>query len=295
MTITSMTGFARRSGADTAASWHWDLRSVNGKSLEVRFKLPPGFEALEQQGRAIFSAHFKRGNIQASLVFQDYGSEGGLVIDEAALEQAIILSERLRQRLKGAPANVESLLGLRGIMETGYRELTPEEEKQRERQCLVTLEEGCQQLKLARQSEGAAIAQVLSNSISSVEQLIESAAANPSRTPAALRSKLKEQIGRLIEAQMGLDETRLHQEAALLALRYDIQEELDRLRAHVAAARELLASNDVVGRKFDFLTQEFNREANTLCSKSNDIALTQIGLELKNVIDQLREQVQNIE
>jgi uncharacterized protein (TIGR00255 family) len=295
MTISSMTGFARANGSNPSSSWQWDLRSVNGKSLDVRFRLPPGLEHIEAAARSIIAASFKRGNVQASLTFEQHQTGNSIVIDEAALEHAIVLSERLRKRLAGSEPNIEALLGLRGIFEIAPQSISEEEAVQRDTNCLQALEEAAVKLKAARQEEGAKIKQILSNALLRIAELIQQAKDNPARKPGTIRARLQEQVDRMLAASTAFDPARLHQEAVLLATKFDIQEEIDRLVAHVSAAQQLLASTEAIGRKFDFLSQEFNREANTICSKSNDIALTNTGLELKTIIDQLREQVQNIE
>ncbi len=295
MTVSSMTGFARASGASEAQSWQWDLRSVNGKSLELRFRLPSGLEHLELPARNVLSSVLKRGNVQASLTYEDQTAGHTIKIDEAALDQAMAAAQRLRKLVGGSPPNIEALLGLRGIVDIATRPIPEEESLRRDAACLKTLTEAVQELRKARDSEGEKISIVLKSAVSRIELLVQQAADSPARKPDAIRAKLKEQIERLSEASSSLDPARLHQEAMLLATRFDVQEEIDRLTAHISAARDLLRSGEPIGRKFDFLSQEFNREANTLCSKSNDVGLTNIGLELKNVIDQLREQVQNIE
>ncbi len=295
MTISSMTGFARAGGGSGSVTWQWDLRSVNGKSLELRFRLPPGLEHLEAGARNILSAIFKRGNIQASLTFTEAGSGHGIQVDEKALDEAVAVAQRFRKLLGGGPPNVEQLMGLRGIVELVPRPLPEDYATERDANVLATLSEAAQQMKKSRDAEGEKIAGVLNAAIARIESLVVQAIENPSRKSDVIRARLKEQIERLFEASNSFDTARLHQEAMLLATRVDVQEEIDRLMAHVSAARDLMQRDEAVGRKLDFLAQEFNREANTLCSKSNDIALTNTGLELKNTIDQFREQLQNIE
>jgi uncharacterized protein (TIGR00255 family) len=295
MTVSSMTGFARASSRNGTATWQWDIRSVNGKSLELRFRLPPGLEHLEAAARNILSAIFKRGNMQVSLTFEDHSSGQGIVVDEKALDEAIAVAQRFRKLLGGGPPNVEELMGLRGVVEVVSRPLPEEFATERDANVLATLSEAAHQLKKSRDAEGEKIASVLASAVNRIETLVVQAVDNPARKPEAIRAKLKEQVDRLIDASSTFDPVRLHQEAMLLATKFDVQEEVDRLQAHVGAARELLLRDEAVGRKLDFLAQEFNREANTLCSKSNDIGLTSTGLELKNTIDQFREQLQNIE
>jgi uncharacterized protein (TIGR00255 family) len=295
MPISSMTGFARSEGVCGALRWQWDVRSVNGKTLDARLRLPPGFEHLEAPARQILGRTFKRGNIQANLTLNDDAIGEGIVINEQALEQAMQAAQRLRNLVGGAPIQVETLLTVRGVVENRSKVVDDEEAQSRDSTLLEGFGKAALDLRASRQSEGAALERVVLGHIGKLDELVAAAADNPSRKPEVISARLKEQVEKLFSTSAGLDPTRLHQEAMLLAARNDIQEEIDRLRSHSGAARELLASAEPVGRKFDFLAQELNREANTLCSKSADIALTNVGLELKNLIDQLREQVQNIE
>jgi uncharacterized protein (TIGR00255 family) len=295
MTISSMTGFARASSSSDDAAWQWDVRSVNGKSFDVRFRLPAGFEHLEAQARGVLNQVFKRGNLQASLTYEDRQPGDGIVVNEAALEQIVAVAERLRQRIGGGPANIEALLNVRGIVEPASRPLDEAAAQARDAACLATLAQAAQVLKRSRDAEGKKILPVVMAAVDRIEALTQKATVLPSRKPEMIKAKLKEQLDRLLDAPAGIDQVRLHQEAMIAATRVDVQEELDRLMAHVSSARDIIGSGEPAGKRLDFLAQEFNREANTLCSKSNDIALTHIGLDLKNVIDQLREQIQNIE
>jgi uncharacterized protein (TIGR00255 family) len=295
MPISSMTGFARSQGASEGQRWQWDLRSVNGKALDLRLRLPQGFEHLEAPARQMLGRTIKRGNIQASLSFEEDASSHGIVINEKALDQAMQAAQKIRKLVGGGPIQVETLLTVRGVVEPQSHGLGEDAAQSRDAAVLAGFAQAVDALASARRSEGAALEQIILGQIGTMDALIADAANNPSRKPEAVRARLAEQIERLFAATLTLDAARLHQEAMLLATRNDIQEEIDRLRSHSGAARILLASTEPVGRKFDFLAQELNREANTLCSKSADIALTNTGLELKNLIDQLREQVQNIE
>ena len=271
------------------------MKSVNGKGLDVRCRLAPGFETLDLPVRELAQKHLKRGNIQIGLTC-DRGDAGQqLAVNEAALEQVVVLAERLRERLGGSPPQVESLLALRGVMDVAVPLEDAAEIARRDKAMLKSADEAFQALSLMRKAEGAKLATVLGLHLDRIEKLTIAARDNPARTVEAIRARLAEQVARLMEANASFDKDRLHQEAVLLATRADIAEELDRLFAHIEAARRLLLSSDPAGRQLDFLSQEFNREANTLCSKASDRSLTAIGLELKTVIDQMREQVQNIE
>jgi uncharacterized protein (TIGR00255 family) len=295
MALSSMTGYASASGSHERLHWQWEIRSVNGKGLDVRLRLAPGFEALEVAVRDAVQRHLKRGNLQITLTCGRGSSDQHLVVNEEVLEQALSLAERLWQRLGGDPPRAEHILALRGVLDIAAPEDSEETVALRDGAMLRSLNEALSALVASRRGEGMRLAAVVADKIDRIESLTIAARDSPARAVEAIRTRLAEQVARLVQASTSLDQDRLHQEAALLAARADIQEEIDRLLAHVEAARKLLDTTEPVGRQFDFLAQEFNREANTLCSKAPDRTLTAIGLELKTVIDQLREQVQNIE
>ena len=295
MPISSMTGFARASGERQGLFWQWEIKSVNGKALDVRLRLPPGFEALETPVRAALVAAFKRGNLQVSLSISGQVARETVRLNQDILDRLVEAGEALRERIGGEPLRADVLLSIKGVVEVAS---APEEEGEadaRNAAMLGSFQEALKSLAAARREEGDRLNAILSAQVQRIAELSDAARRNPSRTPDAIRARLAEQVSRIIETGAPLDPDRLHQEAVIAATRADIQEELDRLNSHVEAAQALLASNDAVGRKFDFLAQEFNREANTLCSKASDRSLTAVGLDLKTVIDQLREQVQNIE
>jgi uncharacterized protein (TIGR00255 family) len=294
-TISSMTGFARTSGECNGVAWIWETRSVNGKGLDVRLRLPLGYDRLEQAAKALVTAAFKRGSIQINLMLTEAAANKSITINEALLEQLAGFAENLRAKLGGPAVDVCQLLNVKGVVEVSEASLEEEQQATLDKQLLGGLETALNDLASARREEGARLALVMSEQLASIESLAESAQANPSRRPEVIAQRLREQLQRILETGVGLDQQRLHQEAALLATKADIQEEIDRLRSHVVAARQLLKAGEPVGRKMDFLVQEFNREANTLCSKSSDASLTSVGLDLKAAIDQLREQIQNIE
>ena len=295
MPISSMTGFARASGERQGLFWQWEIKSVNGKALDVRLRLPPGFEALETPVRAALAAAFRRGNLQVSLSVSGQVARETVRLNQDILDRLVAAGEGLRDRIGGDALRADVLLSIKGVVEVATE---PEEEGEAEARngaMLKSFQEALTALAAARREEGDRLNAVVSAQVQRIAELAEAARRNPSRSPEAIRARLAEQVSRLMETGASLDPDRLHQEAMMLATRADIQEELDRLNSHVEAAQALLASNEAVGRKFDFLAQEFNREANTLCSKASDRSLTAIGLDLKTVIDQLREQVQNIE
>lgn len=296
MALASMTGFARVEGSHGAARWHWELRSVNGKSLDLRFRLPPGMEDLEAQLRERCGKALTRGNVSISLSLQRDQGDAVLTINEAALEAVLHAVQLLKRRLPEAvPPSLDGILAHKGVLE--LREPVEDEEARAALTAALaaSFDEALKALTSMRKAEGAAIGHVLDGQLAAIAAATDAAERHPARTADAIREKLAAQVAALLDAAPALDPQRLHQEAVLQATRADIREELDRLAAHVAAARKLLADGGPVGRKLDFLAQEFNREANTLCSKSNDVALTAIGLELKSVIDQMREQIQNLE
>jgi uncharacterized protein (TIGR00255 family) len=295
MTISSMTGFARSSGAHGHFTWAWELKSVNGKSFDAKLRLPQGLDHIEPTARTTLMQGFKRGNVQASLSTVGTETEEKIAINEVVLNNYIDLAEKLRARLGGEKLNAEAFLTLKGVFEYAVTPVSEEEQAALDKEILQSLNEAVKALTKARLAEGAQLHKILSAQINRIEELTIAARDNPSRTPETIRARLKDQVTRLLETGASFDQERLHQEAVIIATRADIQEEVDRLIGHVESARDLLQSKEPVGRKLDFLAQEFNREANTLCSKAGDKAMTTIGLELKTTIDQMREQVQNIE
>jgi uncharacterized protein (TIGR00255 family) len=295
MTLASMTGFARTSGIHGDLRWAWELKSVNSKGLDLRFRLPPGRDVLEPAIRALIAMSVARGNVTVNLTMQREGAAPQVRINEEVLAAVIATSRELAKKIEAQPPTLDGILGIKGVMDIVELE---ESEADRESANVVLLkgfEAALKDLVAMRGKEGGVIGGVLSDRLSEIEKLTKEAEASPARSIEAIRARLGEQVKELLAVSSTLDPERLHQEAALLAAKADVREELDRLQAHVGAARSLLKNGGSVGRKLDFLSQEFNREANTLCSKSNDVSLTSIGLELKTAVDQFREQVQNIE
>lgn len=296
MAVMSMTGFARVDGADDVANWYWELRSVNGRGLDIRLRLPPGCDGLELAVRDLVGKRLVRGNVTAQLSQRRMVSGTRLAINQVALEQILEVADALRVRLGGPAATVEGLLGLRGVLEAVEVEESEAVIEARGRAQLADLATALDQLVAVRGGEGRRLGLIIEEQLQRIAELVEAVTGSKARTPDVIAARLRDMIGRLIdEKAASFDEGRLYQEAVLLASKADVEEELQRLSAHVAAARELLQGGAAVGRRLDFLTQEFNREANTLCSKSNDSDVTKLGLELKSTIEQMREQVQNIE
>jgi uncharacterized protein (TIGR00255 family) len=290
-----MTGFARTQGTSGSYAWAWELKSVNAKGLDLRLRLPPGWDAVEVPVRAALAKVLARGTVSASLAVERNGAAPSVRVNEDALAALVEATNRAAKRLGTAPPGLDSLLGLRGVIEIADDTENADERRTAEQAVVKGFEDALQELAAMRAREGEALARILSGRIAEIEALSKAADANPARKPEAIRAKLAEQVKALLSTGEKFDPDRLHQEAMLLAAKADIREELDRLAAHVAAARKLLAEGGPVGRKLDFLAQELNRESNTLCAKANDVTLTATGLELKAAVDQFREQVQNLE
>lgn len=295
MPLCSMTGFARAEGAGHSVRWTWEIRSVNGRGLDIRLRLPPGHEHIELPARERIAARLARGNVQATLAVQQETASAPFRINEDMLAKVVAAMERLNTTIDVQPPTLDGILSLRGVVETVDFGQDEETREALATEMLSSLEAAIEDLATMRVGEGRAINTVLADRLDEISRLVHAAESSTARTPEAIRARLAEQIATLLDASPALDPDRLHQEAVLLATKADIREELDRLDAHISAARELLSGDGPVGRRLDFLAQEFNREVNTICSKSNDRALTAIGLDLKAVVDQLREQIQNLE
>jgi len=294
--IASMTGFARVEDSRDGVSWAWELKSVNSKSLDLRLRLPPGFDHLEPALRGSLGQRIKRGAVSATLsLAREAGAGGGLRVNRAALDQILALADELTGKIEAAPPRLDGLLALRGILEPAGEEETPASREALGAAFLAGWESALGRLVAVREAEGARLETVLRERLAEMASLAAAAEASAAAQPDAIKARLRSLVAALLEASPALPEERLAQEAALLVARADIREELDRLAAHLAAAQDLLREGAAIGRRFDFLCQEFNREANTLCSKSADVELTRTGLALKAAIEQLREQVQNIE
>ncbi len=293
-----MTGYARAQGRDAQVTWVWEAKSVNGRGLELRVRLPAGHDALEPYAREAAARLLKRGNVHLTLTVDRIAEAPAVRVNTPLLEQILAVCQDWQARFPGvAPARWDGLLAVKGVIEPMAAEEVDAEAVRlgREAAMKATLEEALGQLAAMRAAEGARLASVLSGQLDEIAALAGRAGRSAALRPEAVRDRLKAQVAAVLEAAPALPEERIAQEVALIAVKGDVREELDRLDAHVAAARDLLAGGGTVGRKLDFLSQEFNREANTLCSKSADVDLTRIGLDLKAVIDQFREQIQNIE
>jgi uncharacterized protein (TIGR00255 family) len=296
MTFASMTGFAESAGSHEGLRWRWETKSVNSRSLDMRLRIPPGYDGLEPPARRLAGERFLRGALQISLTVEPSESARGLMVDATALASAVKIAREVAAETGLAPARVDGLLSLKGVIvaDDASESMDPMARAHRDAALLESLAAAFDKLVRERCGEGAKLASLLSAQIGEIERLVGEAARLAAAQPDALRDRLHAQMKELMDS-VPVSEDRLAQEVALLAVKADVREELDRLTAHVQDARALIAQGKGVGRKLDFLAQEFNREANTLCSKSADIALTRVGLGLKAVIDQFREQAQNVE
>jgi uncharacterized protein (TIGR00255 family) len=294
MTIQSMTGFARIAGQAHGRDFAWELRAVNGRALDMRFRLPPGFESLGDEARKLLAGSVSRGTIHITLQLGAGDARRASRINADALTALVDSLAGVKLPAGIGPATLDGLLTVRGVVEHGEEDALAELEKLH-----APLMEAFAQARTAfleaRAGEGRALARILGEQVERIAALSAQIEEHPARSSEAIRARLAAQITALLDASRQFDENRLHQEAALIATRSDVREELDRLAAHVVSARELIAQGGPVGRRLDFLSQEFGREASTLCAKANDVALSRIGLELRATVDQLREQVQNVE
>jgi uncharacterized protein (TIGR00255 family) len=295
MALSSMTGFARSHGVCGSYSWTWEIKSVNGKGLDLRLRLPPGWDAIEPTLRAAASETLARGSIQAGLAVERTGATLAVRVNTAVLEAVLIAARDVARRIETSPPTLDGLLGLKGVIEVGDVEENAQDRRQAETAIVSGFAEAVAALAAMRRHEGGALAHVLGLRLNEIAALVERAELAPGRRPEAIRVRLAEQVATLLAQSDRFDPDRLHQEAILIAAKADVREELDRLVAHVAQVQQLIAQGGPIGRRLDFLAQELNREANTLCAKANDVELTNIGLALKAAVEQFREQVQNVE
>jgi uncharacterized protein (TIGR00255 family) len=289
-----MTGFARIDGAHGEVAWSFETKSVNGRNLDLRFRVPTGYDFVEAAGRGLATERFSRGSISVQLNLHRGTRASRYRLNREALDELLaVVGERRDER--APPPRIEDLLGLPGVLEQAGEEETEESRAARESAVVASLGQAFDLLRDARRGEGRRLESVIDDHVATLEALVAAARAAATDQPEHLRKRLEEQLAVLLNGQPPVPAERLAQELAILATRADVGEELDRLTAHLAQARELRRSRQAIGRKFDFLCQELNREANTLCSKSASLELSRIGLDLKTAIDRLREQVQNLE
>jgi len=287
-----MTGFARAAGTTGVHGWAWEIRSVNGRGLDVRVRVPPGLEILAEAARKRLSGAFARGTLHVNLAVTSDAGPPRPRVNETVLAALLAAIEALPASGIDRPT-FDGLLAVRGVVE--YADEAQDVLGAVEKPALAGLEAAVEALQEARADEGRALEAIVLGHVETISRLASEAEHHPARRSEAIRARIAAQVEALLGSANGLDPQRLHQEAALIAVRADIREEIDRLHAHVAALRELLAKGGPIGRKLDFLAQEFGREASTLCAKANDPDLSRIGLDLRTVVDQMREQVQNVE
>lgn len=295
MVLSSMTGFARSHGTSGPYSFEWELKSVNAKGLDFRMRLPPGWDEIEPVARKRATEVLSRGTVYANLTMKRTGTVTSVRINEDILASILSVASDLSKKTGAAPPSVDGLLAIKGVIEVAEPESDEAEMQAAKAAVAAGFEQALLSLIDMRKREGISLKQILVQRIDEIERLAGKAEAAPGRKPDAIRARLAEQIAILLEASDRFDSERLNQEALMMATKADIREELDRIASHVAQARELLGKGGAIGRRLDFLAQEFNREVNTCCSKSNDLELTNTGLEMKNLVEQFREQVQNLE
>jgi uncharacterized protein (TIGR00255 family) len=295
MALSSMTGFARGHGVCGSYAWAWEIKSVNAKGLDLRLRLPPGWDAVEAAARSRAADVLARGTVYGTLTVNREGVAPVVRVNEPVLAAVLATIRSLSGRVEAAPPRLDGILSLKGVIEVIDEDEREDERRAAEEAVVSGFRQTVGQLADMRRREGAALGQVLSMRLNEIAALAARAEAAPGRRPELVKARIAEQIATLLASSDRFDPDRLHQEAILIASKADIREELDRLASHVGQAQRLLADGGAIGRRLDFLAQELNREANTLCAKSNDVDLTNTGLELKTVVEQFREQVQNLE
>ncbi len=295
MVLSSMTGFARSHGASGPYAFEWELKSVNAKGFDLRMRLPPGWDELEAFAKKSAGEMLSRGTVYANLNVKRTGAVSNVRINEDVLASIVKVAGVLAGKIDAVAPSIDGLLAIKGVIEVVEPETNEDEDKAAKAAAAAAFGQALANLVEMRRREGMTLGRIILQRMDEIEALAKKAEAAPGRQPEAIKARLGEQIATLLEASDRFDLDRLNQEAILLAAKADIREELDRIASHVSQAREMIGKGGAVGRRLDFLAQEFNREVNTCCSKSNDLELTNIGLALKNVVEQFREQVQNLE
>lgn len=295
MPLSSMTGYAHTAFEAAGEKFSWELKSVNARGLEIRLRLPPGHDGLEPEVRGLARQRLARGTCFFVLEQEGRTEQPRLTLNEEALALVVAAARRLATVDGIAMPTADGLLAIPGVLQDRAGNRAGENAELRDAAILDALGRALDFLKAARLEEGRRLQSILEGQLATIARLVEEAAVVAAEAPAILKARIHDQVAALISDKLNLDPDRLHQEAVLAATRADVREELDRLTSHLAAVRQLIEPGDNVGRRLDFLSQEFNREANTLCSKAFDKRLTAIGVEMKAVIDQFREQVQNLE
>jgi uncharacterized protein (TIGR00255 family) len=295
MALSSMTGFARSHGASGPYVFEWELKSVNAKGFDLRLRMPQGWDEVEAFAKKRAAELLVRGTVYANLTVKRANSQSTVRINEDVLASVVKVASQLAAKIDAVAPSIDGLLSIKGVIEVVEPDSDEEEDKAARAAAAEAFDKALTDLVTMRRREGVALGQILSLRMDEVETLAKKAEAAPGRKPEAIKARLAEQVAALLETSDRFDTDRLNQEALLIAARADIREELDRIASHVAQTRELIGKGGSIGRRLDFLAQEFHREVNTCCSKSNDIELTNTGLEMKNVVEQFREQVQNLE
>lgn len=295
MALSSMTGFARGHGVAGSYAWSWELKSVNAKGLDLRLRLPPGWDAVELPARTRATEKLSRGTVYANLTVERKGVQPTVKVNEPVLAAVLATLHVLAGKVDAAPPTLDGILALKGVIEVTEEDEREEDRRAAEAAITAGFDKALADLIATRGEEGTTLGRLLKARLDEISALAARAEAAPGRKPEAIKARLTEQVATLLSASTRFDSDRLHQEAIMLATKADIREELDRLASHVAQAQKLLAGGGAVGRRLDFLAQELNRESNTLTAKANDVDLTNIGLALKSVVEQFREQVQNLE
>jgi uncharacterized protein (TIGR00255 family) len=295
MALSSMTGFARSHGTSGPYAFEWELKSVNAKGFDLRMRLPPGWDELEPLTRKRAAEVLSRGTVYANLTVKRANALSTVRVNEDVLSSVVKIAGELAGRIDAVAPSIDGLLAIKGVIEVVEPDSDEAEDAAAKAAAAVAFEQALNHLIEMRKREGATLGQILSQRMDEIESLMKKAEAAPGRKPEAIKARLAEQIAALLEASDRFDPDRLSQEAVMIAAKADIREELDRIASHISQAREMIRKGGAIGRRLDFLAQEFNREVNTCCSKSNDLELTNTGLEMKNVVEQFREQVQNLE
>jgi len=293
--LASMTGFARAEGHADGVAWMWELKSVNGRGLDVRCRLAQGAEHLDGAVRQSCAARFKRGNLSVQLTLARADGLAPLRLNRDLIDQIIRLHGELTGKIEPALPRLEGLLAVRGVLEASEPLEDEAQRARRDEALMESLSSALDRMDEARRAEGGRLAQVLMSQVDEIEGLAREAAASAALQPDQVKARFEVQLRELMGSVPMPSEERLAQEIVLLVAKCDVREELDRLTAHIASARDMLREGGAIGRRLDFLCQELNREANTICSKAAELALTRVGLALKSTIEQLREQVQNVE
>jgi uncharacterized protein (TIGR00255 family) len=295
MALSSMTGFARSHGTSGPYAFEWELKSVNAKGFDLRMRLPPGWDEIETVARKRATEVLSRGTVYANLIVKRGNALSTVRVNEDVLNSILRIAGDLAGKIDAVAPSVDGLMAIKGVIEVVEPEADEAEDKAAKAAVAAAFEEALTALVAMRKREGTTLGEILSQRMNEIEALAKKAEAAPGRKPEAIRARLAEQIAALLESSDRFDSDRLNQEAIMIAAKADIREELDRIASHISQTREMLGKGGPVGRRLDFLAQEFNREVNTCCSKSNDLELTNTGLEMKNVVEQFREQVQNLE